>query len=213
MHFENRVQTRCYSNARWRISPCLPPWQIDKIKLQGKYQGYETDDLIVYSKHPYLEKQAKLLGQIKHSISITNESKEFAEVIQFAWRDFNNQDLFSEGTDVIALICGPLSAIDTNDVRSLLNQARYSETHEDFITRIKLGNFTSNKQRAKLEVFKSQLKSANKNIELTDEQLWRFLKSFHILIYDLDIKGVVLSLLYTLNEQYSHNNTEACCKN
>lgn len=210
VHFENRVQTSfVILMLAGGFSACLPPWPIEKIKLQGKYQGYETDDLIVYSKHPYSEKQAKLLGQIKHSISITKGNKEFAEVIQSAWRDFNNQDLFSEETDVIALICGPLSAIDTNDVRSLLNQARYSENHEDFITRINLGNFTSNKQRVKLEVFKSQLKSANKNVELTNEQLWRFLKSFHILIYDLDIKGVVLSLLYTLIEQHSHNNSNA----
>ncbi len=210
-HFENRVQTAfSVLMLAGGFSPCLPLWPIVKIKLQGKYQDFETDDLIVYCKNPITGKQAKLIGQIKHSVKITKSDSTFCEVIQAAWKDFNNPKVFSAASkDVIALICGPLSATDTNDVRRLLEQARYSEDADDFITRVERVIFTSNRQRKKLDVFKAHLKKSNNNVELKKDELWRFLKSFHLLIYDLDIKGVTLSLIHTLIEQYSHNNADA----
>ncbi|TLD42084.1 MAG: hypothetical protein JETT_1652 [Candidatus Jettenia ecosi] len=210
-HFENRVQT-VFSILMLAggFSPCLPTWPIVKIKFQGKYQDFETDDLIVYCKEPNTGKQAKLIGQIKHSVKITKGNEKFGEAMQAAWQDFNNAKVFSAASkDAIVLICGPLSAMDTNSVRPLLEQAKYSENAEDFIKRIERAIFTSNEQRKKLDVFRSHLQKANNNIELTDEELWRFLKSFHLLIYDLDTKGVTLSLLHTLIEQYSCNNANA----
>ena len=38
-----------------------------KIKLQGKYAGYDTDDLIVFVERADNCQERKLLGQIKHS--------------------------------------------------------------------------------------------------------------------------------------------------
>lgn len=210
IHFENSIQTSFAVLMFTRgVFPCLSPWPIVKIKLQGKYQGFETDDLIVYSEQPGTNNQAKMLGQIKHSLSITDENKEFREVIQAAWYDFNNKKLFNEETDIIALICGPLSASNTNDVRQLLNHARASESSEDFIKKINLTNFASKNQRTKLQAFKAQLKVANENVELTNDQLWQFLKVFHLFIYDLDIKGVTLSFLHTIIEQYACNNSDS----
>ena len=210
-HFENRVQTAfSVLMLTGGFSPCLPTWPIVKIKLQGKYQNFETDDLIVYCKDSITGKQAKLIGQIKHSVKITESNSTFGEVIEAAWNDFNNPEVYSTASkDVISLICGPLSATDTNDVRRLLEQARYSEDADDFITRVERLIFTSNGQRKKLDVFRTHLKKANSNVELTKDELWKFLRSFHLLIYDLDIKGVTLSLLHTLIEQYSRNNANA----
>jgi hypothetical protein len=211
VHFENRVQT-AFSILMLAdgFSPCLPTWPIVKIKLQGKYQDFETDDLIVFCKDQNSDRQAKLIGQIKHSIKITRGDVVFGEVVQAAWEDFNNKKIFSISSgDAFALICGPLSATDTYDVRFLLEQARYAESSGDFFNRIEQAKFTSNEQREKLEVFKVHLQKANGNVSLKDDELWSFLKSFHLLIYDLDIKGVTLSLLHTLIEQYSRSNANA----
>ena len=210
-HFENHIQTAfSILMLAGGFSPCLPTWPIIKIKLQGKYQDFETDDLIVYCKEPNTGKQAKLIGQIKHSVKIIKGNETFGEVMQAAWKDFNNAKVFSAvSKDAIALICGPLSATDTDDVRSLLGQAKYSDDAADFIKRIERVKFTSNEQRDKLDVFRAHLKTANNNVALTDAELWRFLKSFHLLIYDLDIKGVTLSLLHTLIAQYSLNNADS----
>ena len=209
IHFENRVQASfIVLMLTGGFATCLPTWPIDKIKLQGKYQDFDTDDLIVYTKEPRDGKQAKLLGQIKHTIKLTKSDEEFREVIQAAWNDFNNKDIFKEGTDAIALITGPLSATDTDNVRALLRQAQHSEDDKDFIKRVELGKFTSNQQREKFDVFRSHLKVANNNVNLTSDQLRRFLKSFHLLIYDLDIKGVTVSLLHSLIGQYSQDRAE-----
>ena len=51
-------------------------------------------------------------------------------------------------------------------------------------------------EREKCEAFRVQLKAANKGVDVGDEQLWKFLKCFHLLGFDLDItSGVTLSLL------------------
>ncbi len=206
-HFENRVQASfLVMMLTGGFVPCLPTWPISKIKLQGKYQNFDTDDLIVYAKQPISSNKAKLIAQIKHKITFTKKNTELSEVIQAAWNDFNNKDIFTEGKDIIALITGPLSTTDTDDVRNLLRQAEHAEDGPDFLKRINLAKFTSKKQRTKLEVFQYHLKNANNGTDLTNDQLWRFLNSFRLLIYDLDIGGVTLSLLHSLIGQYSQEN-------
>lgn len=206
-HFENRVQASfIVLMLTGGFVPCLPTWPISKIKLQGKYQNFDTDDLIVYAKQPISNNKAKLIAQIKHKVTFTKKNTELSEVIQAAWNDFNNKDIFTEGTDIIALITGPLSTTDTDDVRNLLRQAEHAEDGPDFLKRINLAKFTSKKQRTKLEVFQYHLKNANNGTDITNDQLWRFLNSFRLLIYDLDIRGVTLSLLHSLIGQYSQEN-------
>lgn len=211
INFETRVQTAfVVLMLTGGFAPCLPTWPIKKIKLQGKYEGYETDDLIVFTESADGEKAAKLLGQVKHKIKITEGDKVFSEVIQAALSDFRNTRLFSEGSDRIALITGPLSITDTNDVRTILEKARHSEDSSDFLNQINLANFSNEQQRRKLKVFQVHLKNANGEKDISADEMWRFMKSFYLLGYDLDIKtGVTLSLLHSLIEQYSQNHANA----
>ncbi|HIH03272.1 MAG TPA: hypothetical protein HA263_05290 [Methanoregulaceae archaeon] len=93
--FETRVQAAfVVFMLTSRISPCLPQWPIQKIKLQGRYAGFNIDDFIVFTKDESTGQEAKLLAQIKRSITITEENDTFKEVIQAAWTDFNNPDIF-----------------------------------------------------------------------------------------------------------------------
>jgi len=185
------------------FAPCPPPWPIKKIKLQGKYQGFDTDDLIVFSEEANGTGKAKLLVQVRHKIAITKGNREFSEVVQSAWNDFTNQKVFKTSCDSIALVTGPLSSTDM-EVRTLLELARHADDAEDFILKVSKAHFSSENRRRKLDVIRHHLKKANKGTELTDEQLWSFLKSYHLLGYDLDIKaGVTLSLLQSLIGQYS----------
>jgi hypothetical protein len=136
-NFETRVQAAFAVLMLTSGSvPCLPHWPIRKIKLQGKYAGYNTDDFIVYTKDSNSTREAKLLAQIKHSIGITEGNETFSEVIQAAWSDFQNPDVFTIGIDAFALITGPLSSTNINDVRPLLEWARYSENGEEFIAKV-----------------------------------------------------------------------------
>ena len=186
------------------FAPCLPCKPINKIKLQGKFTGYQTDDLIVFTQDFSGKGECKLLGQIKHSITITENDSTFEEVIQSAWRDFNNPDVFTKRKDVIALITGPLSVTDTSEVRTILEWARHSEDSDEFFKKVGLATFSSDAKRKKLQAFKANRKKANNNIEVPDDEAFEFLKHFHFLGYDLDIRaGVTLSLLHSLIGQYS----------
>lgn len=191
-HFEAHVQASFVAlMLTGGFAPCLPCWPISKIKLQGKFAGYDTDDLIVFVEKSGSNEKRKILGQIKHSISITENDKMFGEVIQAAWNDFNNASLFAKNNDVIALITGPLSTIDINDVRTILEWVRHSENAAEFIKNVELTNFSSKSKRNKLQAFKINLNNANGGNPVSDDILFEFLKHFHLLGYDLDIKAGV----------------------
>jgi hypothetical protein len=206
-HFEVHVQAAfAVLMLAGGYAPCLPAWPIKKIVLQGKRAGFDTDDLIVFSENPNDGRSAKLLVQVKHSLSITVGNAVFGEVIQAAWNDFTNPEIFRAGLDLIALVTGPLTRTDMG-VRQLLEWARQSQDAKEFLTKVHLVRFSSKTKEEKLGVFRSQLKSANGGTDLTDEQLWRFLRSYNILGYDLDIQsGVTHSLLHSLIGQYSTDN-------
>ena len=187
------------------VVPCLPPWPVKKIKLQGRYAGYQTDDFIVFVEERSTGQTAKLLAQIKRAVSITKNDSTFGEVIQAAWSDFNNGDLFNQTYDRFALITGPLKGSDIENVRTILEWARHSESANDFLNQVNLTNFSSTQKQQKLDAFKSQLKKANNGVEVNDNELWRFLKSFYLLGYDLDIRsGVTLSLLLSHISQFTN---------
>ena len=210
-HFESHVQALFVAlMLTGGFAPGLPCWPIKKIKLQGKFAGYDTDDLIVFVEQTDSGQKRKILGQIKHAISITEKDKVFSEVIQAAWNDFNNASIFSRNHDSIALITGPLSATDINDVRWILEQARHSENADEFIRKVDLAKFSSQKKQNKLEAFKINLCNANGGNSVSDDTLFEFLKHFHLLGFDLDIKaGVTLSLLHSLIGQYSQDDVQS----
>ncbi len=211
VHFEAHVQASfVLLMTVGGYAPCLPSWPIQKIKLQGRFAGYETDDLIIFATKPGTNQHRKILAQIKHSISITEKNNIFCEVIQAAWNDFNNDDLFSRGKDIIALITGPLSNTEINDTRTILEWARHAENAEEFLQKVELANFSSIAKRKKLKAFRTNLAKANNNAPVSDEIFFEFLKHFHLLGYDLDIKaGVTLSLLHSLIGQYSQTRIQA----
>ena len=207
-HFEAHVQASFVAlMLTGGYAPCLPCWPIKEIKLQGKIDGYDTDDLIVFVEKADSKERRKLLGQVKHSIRITKGDKVFSEVIQAAWNDFNNQSIFKKGKDIIALITGPLSATDSNNVQWLLSQARHTKNADEFYRNVEQANFSPAKSGEKLGVIQHHLKLANNNSDFSKDELYSFLNHFHLLGYDLGKEvGVVLSLLHShisqFNQQY-----------
>lgn len=187
------------------VFPLLSLNPISKIELQSRYRRINVDDITIYT----ADGKNKMFGQIKQHLTFNPSDEDFKETINAAWLDFNNKENFNEALDKIVLITGPISGTDTVNVRKLLKNARDSENTNDFNLRLKTKNFANSKQSDKLNAFKHCLKNANKGIDLTEEQLWRFLKVFNLLIYDVDIEGVGLSLLQTIIEQYSCSNSHS----
>ncbi|MAS91807.1 MAG: hypothetical protein CMO55_01320 [Verrucomicrobiales bacterium] len=197
--FESHVQASFVALMLTRgVCPCFPDLVIEKVKLQGKHAGFETDDFIVFGRSVASSQEKKLLAQIKHRISFTKGDKVFSEVVQAAWSDFNNSKVFTEGSDALALITGPLSATDIHDFRELLEWARSQEEKELF-QNIKTAKFSSEAKRRKLHGLIHQLTGANGGQRPSDNQIWRFMKSFHLLGYDLDVKySSTVALLQSL---------------
>jgi len=204
VHFEAHVQASFVAlMLTGGHAPCLPCWPITEIKLQGKIDGFDTDDLIIVVENTGGKERRKLLGQVKHSIAITQGSALFGEVLQAAWNDFNNPNVFTRGKDIIALITGPLSATDAHNVQWLLNQARHTKDADEFFRKVEKTYFSPPKSIEKLKVIQRHLTAANGGKDISKVDLYDFLNNFHLLGYDLGCEfGVVLSLLHSHISQF-----------
>jgi len=184
-------------------APCFPSKPIVEIKLQGKVDGYATDDLIVTTEDVSSKVTRKMLGQVKHSIAFTKGDKLLGEVLQAAWEDYSNPAVFTQGKDAIALITGPLSGVDQSNVPWILEHARATVSAEEFYRHVKQANFSPAKCGEKLDAIRHHLDAANSGKSLSDEDAFQFLRHFHLLGYDLDIESsVTKSLLHSHIAQY-----------
>ena len=209
-HFEAHVQASfVVLMITGGYAPCLPNWPIVEIKFQGKIDGFDTDDLIVFIENPENKERRKLLGQVKHSISVTKSDESFHEVIQAAWNDFNNPEVFIKDKDKIALITSPLNRTDFDNVQWLLNQVRHTKNVGEFFRNVEQANFSPSMSIKKLLVIQEHLNRANGGNEVSRDELYNFLKHFNLLSYDLGNEyGVVLSLLHSHISQFNLENPQ-----
>lgn len=201
-NFETRVQAvfALLMLARG-VSPCLPRWPIASISLQARRAGFEIDDIVICVVEPNSAVEAKLLCQVKHDLSFTLSDTTFAEVISAAWRDFNGN--FSRGRDALAIVTGPLSGTDL-EVRTLLEWSRTSSSAQEYYEKVELARFSSDTKREKQVVIEECLVRANAGSKPSMEDVWQFLKSLHMLQFDLDTaSGVNLSLADCVLTQFS----------
>ena len=199
--FETSVQAMYVALMLTRgFIPCLSPSrQIEEIKLQCGYRGYQTENLVLRTKSAEDGSQARLFAQVKRRVCITAKDRIFADVISAAWADFTNREHFAVGTDAIALMTEPLPATDAQHTAVLFELARGSATAREFLVeKVALANYVHETSREKLEVFRKALARA-KGCPLGDQELWNFMRSYYIITYDLDKpNGVTESLLRSL---------------
>jgi len=181
--FETRVQAAFIAtmlvNGQY---PCIPYGKADSIRLQARQAGYETDDLLLVLT-TLTNQQHKLLAQMKHTITVSENDSEFEKVIKSFWADFVNEDLFNPNNDVLVLITGPLSASYINHVMPVLDWARHSRDANEFLNKLNTSGFSSDLKRKYSQIIRILLDKANE-AEITDEQFWRFCYSLNIVSYD-----------------------------
>lgn len=188
------------------IIPSISSKNIIKIELQNRIRGIYTDDLTVYCGDADLTVYNKMFIQIKRSVQIRQTNKNFRETIETTWLDFKNNS-FDESADKLALITSPMSNIDNTCIKELLNFAHGATDENNFLLMLKTKGHCNRKTSEKLNVIKNIIKHVNNDKAVSDNELWRFLKVFNVFIYDLDIKGLSLALLYTIIEQYECANS------
>lgn len=205
VNFETRVQAAfAISLLTQSFVPCLSKnMRAKELKFQNKYDGVNTDDFVLVASDSF-GKESRLYAQIKHEITISEiEDSVFGEVIKSGWKDFKS-DEFNPKVDSIALITGQLHKVDINNTLPILEWARYSSSSTDFIKKVNTVGFTSKTKLERLDRFRTQLTRANDGNSVSDDELWQFLKIFHLVGFDLDNEySVVASLLCSLIECYT----------
>ncbi len=209
-HFEAHIQASFVTlMLTGGYAPILPCWPIVEIKLQGKIDGYDTDDLIVFVQNQDTGEKVKLLCQVKHAINFIQSSSVLTEVMQAAWNDYNNPSVFNKDRDRIALITGPLNEVNFKNISWILNQARHTKNAREFYNKVTAVKFSPSKSAEKLGVIRYHLKIANGGVDVPDDELYTFLNHFHLIGYDLGIElGVVLSLLHSHISQFNSDQPE-----
>jgi predicted transcriptional regulator YdeE len=165
--------------------PVFPNGKVKELSFQCKRLGYETDDLFLKIKVGTNEH--KIIAQIKYNISITEKNETFFEVINAFWKDFNNDKIFDKQNDKLFLIKSSLTNDDKNQILVLLSWASTHKDEKDFfseVERIKV-------KKDKLAVFSNLLKRANNNVDLSETELWEFLKCLHILAFDFNSESSI----------------------
>lgn len=207
--FENEVQSSfiLLMLSKGVFNPISNDAIIEKIDLQAKRKGYELDDLVVHAKSMLNNAPYKMMTQIKRHISIKKSDDDFKEVIKAAWDDFNNSELFNVNRDLLALITSALSTNDCDAIYFILDQAQAANNFQDFYDRINRTNFSSKNKIKKFEIIEDMLREANGDNIVSQEKVWEFFKCFRVFIYDLHIRGICSSLLHTILEIHSPNNS------
>ncbi|GHT58973.1 hypothetical protein AGMMS50239_04600 [Bacteroidia bacterium] len=178
-NFEQSVQTAFLITLIIRGNvPCIASSKLTEVAFQTTNRGYETDDLLSIAKSANAEH--RLLIQIKHNISFTADNQIFKEVITAFWKDYNNTSTFDKAKDKLIVVKSGLTQDERNHLKSLFNWAQNHATETDFISEV--NRIKGKKDR--LDVFRVVLKEANNNTDLTDKELWEFLKCVDVLEYD-----------------------------
>ncbi|QNX10371.1 hypothetical protein IC795_11115 [Acinetobacter seifertii] len=209
VNFETRIQASfAIALLTQSCVPCLSQtMRAKELRFQNKYDGSNTDDFVLIASDKS-NNVSKLYAQIKHEITISEslgsdaKSSTFSEVINSAWKDFKS-GAFDKNNDSIALITGPIPKLDIVNTLPVLEWAKYSSSASDFIKKSTTQGFTSESKLKKLKILRIQLEHANGG-EITDEELWEFLRVFYLVSFDLDAKhSVVANLLCSLIQCYS----------
>lgn len=184
--FELSVQTAFLTTLIIKgNAPCLPSNEIIEVAFQNTNKGYDTDDILVVAKS--IIGTHRLLIQSKHEIVFSANDKLFQEVISAFWKDYKKVKLFDSTKDKLLIVKNGLTKEERNHLKSLFNWANNHATEIDFISEV---NRIKGKKKF-LDVFQESLKIANNNIELSDKELWQFIKCVDVLEYDFLNEGSI----------------------
>ncbi|UTD16570.1 ATP-binding protein [Tenacibaculum mesophilum] len=191
-NYENYVQSSFLLQMMINgVIPSFPNGKIIEIGFQNKNKGYQTDDLFLQIEENNISK--RVISQIKYNIPISSKNEVFLEVIKAFWNDFNNTSHFDKQNDKMFLIKSSLTNNDKNHIVYLCQIASKQSSSRDFfseVNRVKI-------KKATLDIFEESLTLA-KGKAVTKEELFQFLKCFHLLAYDFTVEAST-DETYTLN--------------
>lgn len=156
-----------------------------EVRFQRLYEGEPLDDLIIVSELPVGE--AKLALQIKRDLTFGEKDETFDEVIQACWETFKSSE-FHIGIDRFGIGIGLYSKNIDEYYQSVLTWARTSTDSNDFLKRINQQSLANKTQRSFIQLIRGKLDTYLES-NVTDDELWDFLRSMVILHFDFQRDG------------------------
>ncbi|MBD2580481.1 ATP-binding protein [Oscillatoria sp. FACHB-1406] len=156
-----------------------------EVRFQRLYEGEPLDDLIIVSELQVGE--AKLALQIKRDLTFGEKDETFDEVIQACWETFKSSE-FHIGIDRFGIGIGLYSKNIDEYYQSVLTWARTSTDSNDFLKRINQQNLANKTQRSFIQLIRGKL-DTYLGSNVTDDELWDFLRSMVILHFDFQRDG------------------------
>lgn len=177
-NFEQAVQTAFLTTLIIQgNAPLNHANEVIEVAFQTTNRGCETDDLLVVAKSAIGEH--RLLVQVKHNITFSADNSVFKDVISAFWKDYTNP-VFDKQKDRLIIAKSGLTKDERNHLKSLLNWAKTHATEKDFMSEVDRIKAKKNK----LNDFRAVLKAGNNDTDLSDNELWEFLKCVDVLEYD-----------------------------
>lgn len=171
-------------------APGLTGAIVSRVAFQQAAFGEPLDDLIVDGKAAD-GKEVRLGLQIKREITISSAqtNTDFREIVINSWKTLCKVG-FREGIDRFGVATGTVSESRRRDCTEICEWARDSLTTESFFRRLQAPEFASDSRRMVPEVFRKIL-TTYLGKEANDSEVWRLLKHFVIVKFDLFHEGAV----------------------
>jgi hypothetical protein len=154
------------------------------VHFQSERLGWHTDDFLVVGENGAGVRR-KLAGQVKRSFTVSSRDEDCRKAITDYWRDFKNENLFSPETDRFALVTLRGTNTLLENLSSLLDCARATREGAEFEQRLRtvgLLNAAAVKYEGEIRAIVSQCEGK----DLSEADLWPFLRVLHVLSLDLN---------------------------
>jgi hypothetical protein len=160
-----------------------------KVSFQQRWSDVILDDIVVTSRLSN-GSEHKLMLQVKHDItvSLAPSNKLFRRVIHDCWETFiSRRGDFDPDKDRLGIAVGVYNTRIDKHFQSLLQWARTSTSVEEF-SRYQTTTFASDDMREYHSILGETL-SDMANRTLSDIEIWRFLKCFVYIHFDIENEG------------------------
>lgn len=160
------------------------PYGLNGITKEVKFQQIHTehlDDLVVVVEQD--TKESKLSLQLKHNVNFTKSDTNFIEIIADCWKTFKNESAFSFDPEIdrFGMGVGVYKPIIGKDILPIRNIARSSKNGKDFSEKRKA---FSQKKKQFVNLLESLIVKSKGSMP-TEDELWKFLKCFEVLYFEL----------------------------
>lgn len=184
VYFEQHVQAYWLAQLLVRsIPPILTDRGVAEVHFQTEHLGFNTDDFLVVCEREG-EAPARLVGQVKRSLTISAADNECKKAVGDFWKDFKKAAPFNLQYDRFVLVTLRGTNTLLENFSGLLDCARGAADGKEFQRRLSLNGFISKKSVSQCNEL-CTIVSALEYTPVTAEDLWPFLCVLHVLSLDL----------------------------